>query len=45
MHSELQFLQVQMKEFEDGIEFLDEKKEVLDQERRDAEERNEDYEK
>ena len=45
MHSELQFLQIQMKEFEDCIEFLDEKRESLDPERKDAEERNEDYEK
>ena len=34
-----------MKEFEDCIEFLEEKRETLDQERKDAEERNEDYEK
>ena len=34
-----------MKEYEDCIEYLDEKRELLDQERKDAEERNEDYEK
>lgn len=30
MHSDLQFLQLQMKEYEDCIEYLDEKRELLD---------------